>query len=116
MAKSLGITFQQVQKYEHGVNRVSAGRLVAISKCLEVPISYFYAGLDNGGSGEADWMVASPPNAGGYEEENKKDPEEQKQRRLMMRDIELMVKAFRKIRDVETRRNFINIVSKVSEK
>ncbi len=38
----LGITFQQVQKYENGANRIGASRLQAISQILEMPISYFF--------------------------------------------------------------------------
>lgn len=43
LAKSLGITFQQIQKYEKGKNRIGAGRLQAIARILEKPISFFYA-------------------------------------------------------------------------
>jgi len=41
----LELTFQQVQKYEKGVNRISAGRLFEMSQVLGVPITYFYEGL-----------------------------------------------------------------------
>ncbi|MBU0801425.1 MAG: helix-turn-helix domain-containing protein [Alphaproteobacteria bacterium] len=49
LAASLGITFQQVQKYERGANRVSASKLFAISQALEVPIQWFFEGLETGG-------------------------------------------------------------------
>ncbi len=39
LAKEIGVTFQQVQKYESGRNRVSAGRIVVIAEALEVPVS-----------------------------------------------------------------------------
>lgn len=42
LAGSVGITFQQMQKYERGVNRVSAGRLFEFSKLLAVPLTYFF--------------------------------------------------------------------------
>lgn len=42
LAESIGLTFQQIQKYERGTNRVSAGRLYQFSKILGVPIAYFY--------------------------------------------------------------------------
>ena len=45
LAKGIGLTFQQVQKYEKGTNRVSAGRLQQIADLLNVPILYFYGGL-----------------------------------------------------------------------
>ena len=42
LARRVGMTFQQVQKYENGTNRISAGRLEAISRILEVPVDYFF--------------------------------------------------------------------------
>jgi transcriptional regulator with XRE-family HTH domain len=41
----LGLTFQQVQKYEKGVNRIGAGRLFEIARILGVPIDFFYDGV-----------------------------------------------------------------------
>ncbi len=45
----LGVTFQQVQKYEKGVNRVGAGRLVRVGEALDVPVSF---GATDGGAGD----------------------------------------------------------------
>ena len=45
LGEMLGLTFQQVQKYEKGVNRIGAGRLFHISQILSVPIDYFYEGV-----------------------------------------------------------------------
>ena len=42
LADKIGVTFQQVQKYEKGVNRIGAGRLQRISEALEVPITFFF--------------------------------------------------------------------------
>ena len=42
----LGLTFQQVQKYEKGVNRIGAGRLFEVSRILNVPIDFFYEGVE----------------------------------------------------------------------
>lgn len=52
LGKALGITFQQVQKYEFGSNRVSAGRLYDIATLLKVPVSYFYEDLQQALEGE----------------------------------------------------------------
>ena len=46
LASLLGLTFQQVQKYEKGMNRVGASRLWDISKVLEAPINFFYEDMD----------------------------------------------------------------------
>jgi transcriptional regulator with XRE-family HTH domain len=43
LAKALGITFQQVQKYENGTNRISCSRLYDIARALKTPINYFFA-------------------------------------------------------------------------
>ena len=45
LAEKVGIKFQQIQKYETGMNRVSASRLWDIAHALEVPISFFFEGL-----------------------------------------------------------------------
>ena len=50
LAERIGVTFQQVQKYEKGVNRIGAGRLQRISEALEVPISFFFGTGSGGGS------------------------------------------------------------------
>jgi len=47
LAEGVGIKFQQIQKYETGMNRVSASRLWDIAAALGVPVSYFFEGLDN---------------------------------------------------------------------
>ncbi|MEM1362714.1 MAG: helix-turn-helix transcriptional regulator [Pseudomonadota bacterium] len=46
LADKVGIKFQQIQKYETGMNRVSASRLWDIADSLDVPVSYFFDGLD----------------------------------------------------------------------
>lgn len=46
LADLLGLTFQQIQKYERGKNRVSASRLFELSKILDVPIDYFFQNTD----------------------------------------------------------------------
>jgi len=48
LAEAVGITFQQIQKYENGANRISASRLLEFSKILSTPIEYFYEGFDAG--------------------------------------------------------------------
>ena len=54
LAASLGISFQQIQKYENGQNQLSASRLVFVAKALDVPPSYFFEGLEQVDDGERD--------------------------------------------------------------
>ena len=46
LADALGISFQQIQKYEAGTNRVAASRLWDIAKALEVDVGYFFEGIE----------------------------------------------------------------------
>ena len=48
MADMIGVTYQQAHKYERGINRISAGRLYEITRVLNVPITYFFEGLEVG--------------------------------------------------------------------
>jgi transcriptional regulator with XRE-family HTH domain len=54
LGESLGITFQQIQKYEKGANRVAAGRLQRIAEVLHVPITFLYSGSERKPRAEED--------------------------------------------------------------
>lgn len=54
LADQVGIKFQQIQKYETGMNRVSASRLWDIAHSLGVDVAFFFDGLDKGAMGQAD--------------------------------------------------------------
>ena len=60
MASLLGLTFQQVQKYERGMNRVGASRLWDISKVLEVPVGFFYEDMDKEVANQSPRMFSIP--------------------------------------------------------
>jgi transcriptional regulator with XRE-family HTH domain len=53
LAEAVGIKFQQIQKYETGMNRVSASRLWDIANVLNVPVSFFFEGLDEASTSTA---------------------------------------------------------------
>jgi transcriptional regulator with XRE-family HTH domain len=53
LAEKVGIKFQQIQKYETGMNRVSASRLWDIAAVLNVPVSFFFEGMDDAGKSVA---------------------------------------------------------------
>src|ERR1700750_1277257 len=57
LGEALGLTFQQIQKYEKGTNRVGASRIQQISEILEVPVSFLFEGGPTGS-----------PNSGGFSE------------------------------------------------
>ena len=58
LAKAVDIRFQQIQKYESGANRVSASRLWSLAKALDVPVSYFFDGM-NGHEPQLDFTLES---------------------------------------------------------
>ncbi len=59
VAEQIGISYQQVQKYESGFNRVSAGKLFAIARILDVSVNYFFIGLEEVGLSPAGSKAAS---------------------------------------------------------
>ena len=61
LGEALGLTFQQVQKYERGVNRVSASRLYDVARVLDVPIGFFFDDLPHAVAS----AIGAPP-TGGY--------------------------------------------------
>lgn len=62
LAERVGIKFQQIQKYETGANRISASRLWDIADALEVPVSFFFEGLQEATAEEASNADAAVPN------------------------------------------------------
>lgn len=62
MARKLGLTFQQVQKYEKGCNRVGASRLWDISRVLKVPMDFFFEDMDKSVESQSPMMLMMPDN------------------------------------------------------
>lgn len=60
LAESLGLTFQQVQKYERAANRVSASKLWQVAQALSTSVAYFYEGLDPSDGSASAFAAASP--------------------------------------------------------
>ena len=57
LAQVLGVTFQQVQKYEKGANRISSSRLQQIADKLQVPVTFFFEGGPSEGNATAPWPM-----------------------------------------------------------
>lgn len=58
LAEKVGIKFQQIQKYETGANRVSASRLWDIADALDVPVAFFFEGIEESGKKSAQNVAA----------------------------------------------------------
>jgi transcriptional regulator with XRE-family HTH domain len=61
LGESLGITFQQIQKYEKGSNRIGASRLQRMSEVLNVPVAFFFEDAPGGVNGKNGFSEASGP-------------------------------------------------------
>ena len=70
VGKQIGVTFQQIQKYERGINRMGASRLYDFSKALGVQVSYFFEGFGDYIQDEGGALSAAEPNAAAFEHEN----------------------------------------------
>lgn len=102
LGDSLGITFQQIQKYEKGTNRVGASRLQAIASILSVPVSFFF----EGGPG----VEGNEP--GGFAEDS-----DQNSILAFGSSAEglQLARAFLKIRDPKLRRRVIDLVKAMAD-
>ncbi len=96
LGEKLGLTFQQVQKYEKGVNRISAGRLFEIAQALGITITYFYEGVDE--------LLETSPAVSVHETDHPPS--------LPVIDTEAMelVTAFQKIGDKSLRRSLLETI------
>ncbi len=104
VAQSLGITFQQIQKYERGTNRIVASRLFRLSQVLQVPVQYFFQDLAQNGRS----VTPEGESAG---ESPDRVPE-----LLSQRDTLRMVRAFSRIEDASVRRQIYALVKMVGER
>jgi transcriptional regulator with XRE-family HTH domain len=104
LADQIGVTFQQVQKYEKGTNRIGAGRLHQISRILQVPISFFFEGSPRepgarpGAQGETDGPPL-PTYVSDF---------------LATSDGLALTKAFMQIKDANLRRRIVGLVQEIA--
>jgi len=101
LGDALGLTFQQVQKYEKGTNRIGASRLQQIAHILQVPVSFFFegaphvAGAPSGGMSEA----PSPAYVSDF---------------LATSDGLSLTKAFMRIKNSKLRRRIVDLVEQIA--
>jgi transcriptional regulator with XRE-family HTH domain len=100
IAAALGLTFQQVQKYEKGTNRISASRLLRLCQVLQVPVAFFFEGTPRavGLPEPVEADVESPAYVSDF---------------LATSDGVALVKAFWRIRDAKLRRAIVALIQQV---
>ncbi len=101
LSDALGLTFQQVQKYERGTNRISASRLCELSRVLDVPIIYFFEGMPP--------EVAAIPSAPKRRGKAKKLPSYAPDLMVKRETLEF-VRAYYKIKDADVRQQVSQLI------
>jgi transcriptional regulator with XRE-family HTH domain len=101
LGEALGITFQQVQKYEKGTNRIGASRLQHIGHILQVPVPFFFEGSPNVPAGPAAKGRSLPP--------------DQFAEFMATRDGLTLAKSFMRISSVQVRRRIVALVEEIEE-
>ena len=101
LGDALGLTFQQVQKYEKGTNRIGASRLQQISNILQVPVAFFFEGAPEVATGRAHGGkdAPSPTYVADF---------------LATSDGLALTKAFMRINDPKLRRRIVDLVEQIA--
>ncbi len=103
LGDALGLTFQQVQKYEKGTNRISASRLQQISETLNIPLSFFFKGAPVS-EGAANGALAE----GGSEDSYASDF-------VMTAEGLSLNRAFARIADPKVRKKIVDLVTTLAD-
>ena len=99
LGEALGLTFQQVQKYEKGTNRVGASRLQQISEILQVPVSFLFDGGPTGTTANGFSEGASPTYVADF---------------LATAEGLALTRAFTRIADAKLRRSIVELVEQIA--
>lgn len=104
LGDKVDMTFQQIQKYEHGTNKMSANRLVDFAKALEVPINYFFAGLSDIGEKTPKALMVSDTSQASLEE----DP-------ILKKESTQLLKYYYQIKDEDLRKSVQKLVRQMAD-
>ncbi|HEV3499077.1 MAG TPA: helix-turn-helix transcriptional regulator [Bradyrhizobium sp.] len=99
LGEALGLTFQQVQKYEKGTNRVGASRIQQISEILQVPVSFLFEGGPSGTASEGFTEGTSPAYVSDF---------------LATSEGLALTRAFTRIPDAKLRRSIVELVEQIA--
>jgi transcriptional regulator with XRE-family HTH domain len=99
LGEALGLTFQQVQKYEKGTNRVGASRIQQISEILQVPVSFLFEGSPGATGAKADGEATSPAYVSDF---------------LATSEGLALTRAFTRIGDGKLRRSIVELVEQIA--
>ncbi len=106
LAAKLGISFQQIQKYENGKNRITFGRLYELSNFLNVPLSSFVAGIDDPQTlaQTSDMTDNNQSNIAGYDENA-----------VTQKETDALLKVYYSLEDPKLRKSLLKLVKSMAE-
>ena len=99
VGKEIGVTFQQIQKYERGINRMGASRLYDFAKALGVPVSYFFEGFGEYANEAGAVLGAAEPEAARFEHE-----------KINNRETLEVMRAYYRIKNPSVRKRIIELI------
>jgi transcriptional regulator with XRE-family HTH domain len=99
LGEALGLTFQQIQKYEKGTNRVGASRIQQISEVLQVPVSFLFEGGPSGSAAAEGYNDGSPTYVSDF---------------LATSEGLALTRAFTRITDAKLRRSIVDLVEQIA--
>jgi transcriptional regulator with XRE-family HTH domain len=102
LGDALGLTFQQVQKYEKGTNRIGASRLQQIAHILQVPVSFFFEGAPHAPGGHATVGMSEAPSPAYVSDF------------LATSDGLSLTKSFMRIKNSKLRRRIVDLVEQIA--
>lgn len=102
LGDKIGVSFQQLQKFEKGVNRMGSSRLFQVATALDVPVSYFFEGLD-------DQNVSNENEPGGASEAGSSKPP-------LKRETLQLVRSYYQIRNPDIRSNLMTLIRSLAPK
>ncbi len=104
VGNAIGVTFQQIQKYERGVNRIGSSRLYEFSKILTVPVSYFFDDMEKTASTSNAQNTGVAEDAAPFEHE-----------KMSSRETLEMMRAYYRISDPRVRKRVFELVKSLAD-
>jgi len=101
LGEAVGVTFQQIQKYERGLNRIGSSRLYEFARVLSNSVSYFFEGMETVANDSSHSAMAE--DSVGFEYEN-----------LANKEVLSLVRAFSGITDQKVRKDILSLVKSLS--
>ena len=101
LGNAVGLTFQQIQKYERGANRIASSRLYQFSQVLDVPVSFFFDDMPEAAGGNSGGLSEDAPSADEYGH-------------LIKRETLELVRAYYKITNPDVRKRVFELVKAVA--